>query len=251
MYGRGQASIAEQTGFTLEEAKTLIDTFYNEFPNVKKWMTKIEDDCKKNGYVDTVLGRRRELPDATLPEYEFKNKGGKPKGFNPLNFMEVEENAPLDYSVDEETKHYYTNKLKKAFGWQAKNSIMEEARKEGIEIRDNNQYIAKSMRQSVNTVIQGSSADISKIAMVRCFENEELKRLGFRILFPVHDEIIAEAPIENAKRCGELMSQIMVEAAKEICPSVPYKCDVEYFKNWGGDSYSFDENNQPFISDSH
>lgn len=87
--------------------------------------------------------------------------------------------------------------------------------------------------------------------MVMCYENEELRNLGFRILFPVHDEIIAEAPVENAKRCGELMSKIMVEAAKILCPSVPYKCDVEYFYNWGGDSYSFDENNKPFISDSH
>lgn len=249
MYGRGQASIAEQTGSTLEEAKSLIDTFYAEFPLVKKWMTRIEDECKKNGYVDTILGRRRELPDASLPEYAFKNKGGKPKGFNPLNFSQASQE--LDYTVDDETQKYYTNKLKRAYGWKAKEDIINEARADGIEIKDNTNYVAKAMRQSVNTVIQGSSADMSKIAMVRCYENEELKKLGFRILFPVHDELIAEAPREHAKRCGELMSQIMVEAAAEICPSVPYKCDVEYFENWAGGSWDCDAEGNWYLVDAH
>lgn len=95
-----------------------------------------------------------------------------------------------------------------------------------------------------------TSADMSKLAMVMCYENEELRKLGFRILFPVHDEIVAEAPEENAKRCGELMSQIMVEAAKEICPSVPFKCDVEYFYNWNGGSWEY-ENGKWYNADEH
>lgn len=251
MYGRGQASIAEQTGSTLEDAKSLIDTFYEEFPNVKKWMTKVEEDCKKNGYVDTILGRRRELPDAKLPYYAFKNKGGKPNGFNPLDFS-MSNAEELDYTVDEETQKYYINKLNKAYGWKAKEDVINEAKVEGIEIKDNSQYVAKAMRQSVNTIIQGSSADMSKIAMLKCYENEELRRLGFRILFPVHDEIIAEAPKENAKRCGELMSQLMVEAARDICPSVPYKCDVEYFEYWAGDSLDYNEEiGEWYVKDSH
>lgn len=251
MYGRGQASIAEQTGSTVEEAKELIDTFYNEFPNVRKWMTKVEEDCKKNGYVDTIFGRRRELPDAMLPEYAFKSRGGKPKGFNPLDFSMTASNE-LDFTVDEETQKYYINKLHKAFGWKAKDEIIQQAKAEGIEIKDNSQYVAKAMRQAVNSTIQGGSADMSKLAMLKCYENEELRRLGFRILFPVHDEIIAEAPKENAKRCGELMAQLMVEAAAEICPSVPYKCDVEYFVNWAGDSLDYnEETGEWYVKDSH
>lgn len=249
MYGRGQASIAEQTGSTLDEAKALIDTFYNEFPNVRKWMTKVEQDCEKNGYVDTVMGRRRELPDALLPTYEFKNKGGRPKGFNPLDFSVG--TSELDYTVDEETKQYYTEKLNKAFGWKAKDDIIQEAKAEGIEIKDNSQFKAKAKRQSVNTIIQGSAADMSKLAMIYCSQNQELRNLGFRILFPVHDEIIAEAPIENARRCGELMSQMMVKAANYICPSVPFKCDVEFMLNWAGDSYDWDENGNLYVKDKH
>ena len=156
MYGRGQASIAEQIHSTLDEAKELIDTFYKEFPRVKTWMQEIESKCSRNGYVDTLAGRRRELPDALLDEYEFKNKGGRPKDFNPLSFMNPETANELDYTVDEETKNYYINKLKKAFGWKAKEEVINEARSEGIEIKDNSQYKAKAMRQAVNTTIQGN-----------------------------------------------------------------------------------------------
>ena len=105
MYGRGQASIAEQTGSTLEEAKALIDTFYQEFPNVKKWMNGVEEFCKKNGYVDTIYGRRRELPDGMLPVYAYKNKGGRPAKFNPLDFSVGQETA-VDYSVEPDTILY-------------------------------------------------------------------------------------------------------------------------------------------------
>lgn len=251
MYGRGQASIAEQIGSTLEEAKDLIDTFYKEFPNVRNWMTRVENSCSRNGYVDTLAGRRRELPDALLEEYEFKNKGGRPKDFNPLSFMSPETANELDYTVDEETKNYYINKLKKAYGWKAKEDVINEAKAEGIEIKDNSQYKAKAMRQAVNTTIQGTSADMSKLAMLYCAQNEELTRLGFKMLFPVHDEIIAEAPKETAKRCGELMSEMMVKAAAKLCPSVPFKCDVEFLERWGGDSLECDENGNWFVADSH
>ena len=250
MYGRGQASIAEQTGSTLEEAKSLIDTFYNEFPNVRKWMSKIESDAEKNGYVDTLWGRRRELPDALLETYEFKNVGGKPKDYNPLSFLTNETSETVDYTVDEETKEYYTDKLNKAYGYKAKEEVISQAKADGIEIKDNSQYKAKARRQAVNTTIQGSAADMSKRAMILCAQNDELRKLGFRLLFPVHDEIIAEAPVSTAKRCGQIMSELMVKAAAEMC-SVPFKCDVEYMFNWGGDSYDQDESGNWIVVDKH
>lgn len=250
MYGRGQASIAEQTGSTLEEAKSLIDTFYNEFPNVRKWMSKIESDAEKNGYVDTLWGRRRELPDALLETYEFKNVGGKPKDYNPLSFLTNETSETVDYTVDEETKEYYTDKLNKAYGYKAKEEVISQAKADGIEIKDNSQYKAKARRQAVNTTIQGSAADMSKRAMILCAQNDELRKLGFRLLFPVHDEIIAEAPVSTAKRCGQIMSELMVKAAAEMC-SVPFKCDVEYMFNWGGDSYDQDESGNWVVVDKH
>lgn len=69
--------------------------------------------------------------------------------------------------------------------------------------------------------------------MISVHNNQELKDLGFRLLIPVHDELIGECPEKNAKRCGELLSQLMKEAAKDI--TVPMKCDVEYTKCWYGE----------------
>lgn len=74
-------------------------------------------------------------------------------------------------------------------------------------------------------------------------QNEELKRLGFRMLFPVHDEIIAECPFENRKRCGELMSQLMIKAGEEKI-QVPMKCDVENFFCWYGYDVSAEDTPQ-------
>jgi hypothetical protein len=63
--------------------------------------------------------------------------------------------------------------------------------------------------------------------------NQELRDLGFKMLIPVHDEIIAECPVENSARCAELMSQCMLNAGKDLC--VPLKCDTDAFYHWYGD----------------
>jgi DNA polymerase-1 len=66
------------------------------------------------------------------------------------------------------------------------------------------------------------------------YNNQELKDLGFKMLIPIHDEILAECPKENAKRCGELMEQMMIDAAKDLI--VPISCDAEYTEQWYGKS---------------
>ena len=62
--------------------------------------------------------------------------------------------------------------------------------------------------------------------------DEVLNRLGFRMLLPVHDELIGECPIENVKEASDRLSWCMVEAAKDLC--VPSKCDVAVFDRWNG-----------------
>lgn len=55
---------------------------------------------------------------------------------------------------------------------------------------------------------------MTKRAMILMGTNQELNDLGFKMLFPVHDELIAECPFKNRKRCGELMSQLMIQARR-------------------------------------
>ena len=70
--------------------------------------------------------------------------------------------------------------------------------------------------------------------MIELYNNQELKDLGFKMLIPVHDEIIAECPSVNSGRCAELMSQCMLHAGKDLC--VPLKCDVDAFYHWYGET---------------
>jgi DNA polymerase-1 len=70
--------------------------------------------------------------------------------------------------------------------------------------------------------------------MIELNNNQELKRLGFRLLIPVHDEVIAECPEENVKECSKLLAETMSKAAEKIL-EMPIKCDVEITKEWYGE----------------
>ena len=65
-------------------------------------------------------------------------------------------------------------------------------------------------------------------------ESQELKELGFRLLIPVHDEVIAECPEGNVKQCSKLLANIMSQAAESIL-EMPIKCDVVVTKEWYGE----------------
>ena len=67
--------------------------------------------------------------------------------------------------------------------------------------------------------------------MIDMSNNERLKELGFRLLIPVHDEVIAECPQENAKECSKLLADVMCKAAEKIL-EMPIKCDVVVSKEW-------------------
>lgn len=191
--------------------------------------------ARELGYVTTVWGRRRQLPDMRLPYFEFSYKDGVVPDFDPLA------DSDDDYSteVPDEVVEELTRKLLACWGYKKKEEMKERIRAQGINIKDNGSFIAQAQRQCVNARVQGSAADLTKLAQIELASNEELKQLGFRMLIPVHDEIIAECPIENAKRCAELMSQCMLDAGKDLC--VPLDCDTELFRSWYGESISVEE----------
>ena len=108
---------------------------------------------------------------------------------------------------------------------------------DGLKVKDNTGFISQAERQCVNARIQGSAATMSKKAMILVHKNEELKKLGFKLLIAVHDELIGECPIENKDRCKELLSQLMIDSAKPEV-QVPMKCDADDFHAWYEDVYS-------------
>lgn len=227
MYSKGVKAIAEDLKIPVKEAQNLFDTFFKQFPNVKTFMDETQEFARKNGYVETIWGRKRRLPDMQLPEFTFERVSSKPSNFNPLfEDFDIEDN-------DDDAIEYYKKALSKAYGFKQKNDIKAQALKEGIKIKDNGGFISEATRQCVNSRIQGSAADMTKIAMGRIWRDQKLKDLGFKLLITVHDEVIGECPIENAKEAAERLSAIMIDSAKpEI--QVPMKCDAEITKNWYG-----------------
>lgn len=86
-----------------------------------------------------------------------------------------------------------------------------------------------------NSIIQGSAAEQTKLAILRLEHNEEWKAIGGRLLVPVHDELIAEVPMDKWKEGGEILSRMMVEAA-DFLPFAS-KCDVTTTLRWYGLEY--------------
>ena len=227
LYGRGVPSIAEQLGTSTEKAQKIKDSVFKGFPAIPKFEHDSLMMAEELGYVTTLWGRKRRLPDLQLPEYEFKYKEGYSSG-DVLDFDEEEITE-----VPEGIQQYYLNKLRRCKFWE-KRKVFEEANKDGIWIIDNGGKIADAERQCVNARIQGSAADMSKLAMIKVGKDARLKELGFRLLIPVHDELIAECPEENAKECSERFAQLMSEAATSKL-EIPIKCDVEITRSWYGE----------------
>ena len=225
-YGMGIKSIAEGLKVSVKKAQTIYNKVMQEFPGLQKFVEDNKTMAREKGYVTTVWGRKRRLPDMQLSPYEIELKPII-DNFDPLS----DDNEP-EYA-DDATVQYYIDKLEHSWG-SAKYNIIAEAEKDGIKITDNTGKIAQAERQSTNARIQGSAADQTKMAMILINNDELMKKLGFKMLIPVHDEIVGEAPIENAKEAGKRLSELMIEAAKDL--KVPSKCDVEYFYNWAGET---------------
>ena len=240
LYGRGVASIAEQLfgtpkskeeeqSFT-KKAQDIKDSVFRGFPAIKQFEEDSLEMAHQIGYVTTVCGRKRRLPDLQLPEFDFEWIGNCPYT-DPLDFTNAD-----SLPVPRERQLYYLGKLSRA-KFKQKQQVFDEAGRENIKIIDNGKKIADATRQCVNSRIQGSAADLTKLAMIGLHNNKRLKELGFRMLIPVHDEIIAECPEENIAECSKLLAETMSKAAEQIL-MMPIKCDVEITKAWYGDSIS-------------
>jgi len=234
LYGRGEKSIAEQLDCTEKKAKEIKESVFRGFPAIKQFEESSIAMAEDVGYVTTVCGRKRRLPAMQLPEYEFQWKDGAPPDEDLLDFDAMNEPEYNNTEVPEDVQRAYLKKLSQCWGKQ-KQQIFAQAMNEGIIIRDNSGKIADATRQCVNSRIQGSAADLTKLAMIKLNNNEELKKLGFRLLIPVHDEVIAECPEENIKECSKLLAETMSQAAENIL-EMPIKCDVEITRAWYGES---------------
>jgi len=160
IYGMGVQKLARELSITQNQAKEFTETYFEKLATLKAYYDTIVEDAQQHGFVTTLAGRRR-----LLPELHSRN----------------------------------------------------------------NQLASQARRQAVNTVIQGSAADIIKMAMLAAYKDEQLKELGAQIILQVHDELIIEAPEANIQAAGERLVTIMQDVAEL---DVPLKVDMGIGKNW-------------------
>ena len=161
LYGMSPFGLSRELGIGGKEAKTYIDHYFDRYQGVKEYIDVLKTTARKDGYVITLMGRRR-----TLKDIDSRNK------------------------------------------------VLREA----------------AERMAINTPIQGSAADLIKMAMIRV--DREFREAGMeaRLILQVHDELIVEAPEREAAGSERILKEAMEGVAKL---SVPLTVSVSRGKNWG------------------
>lgn len=241
MYGRAIPSIADQLyghrdDMSKEEkiksAQHVYDSIMQAFPNIRQAMLDAQAQARERGYTETILGRRRHIPDMTLPPFQFVPMDGY---VNP----DIDPLDPSTLNQTDKIPKRITNSLEKEFAgykyFGQKVKRIKQLAEERIKVINNEAKIGDGSRQCLNSIVQGSAADQTKMAILLLENNEEWRKLGGRLLTPVHDELICEIPIENYERGGELLSSLMIQAADFL----PFTsgCDVTTSYRWYGLEY--------------
>lgn len=160
IYGIGAFSLAKNIGVTRKEAEEYIKTYLDHFSGVRNYMTNVVEHAKETGYVETLFGRRRYLPELSSSNFNLRSFGE---------------------------------------------------------------------RVAMNMPIQGTAADIIKIAMIRVVHRLEKEGLRARLILQVHDELIVEALEEEAPLVQQLLTEEMEQA---IHLSVPMVAEATIGKTW-------------------
>ncbi len=161
IYGMSDYGLEQATELSREEAAQFITSYFEKYPGVKKYLESTKQQARDKGYVQTMLGRRRPIP----------------------------------------------------------------------EILSSNRMIREAAeRMAINMPVQGTSADIIKVAMVELYREMQRRQLKSKMLLQVHDELLFEVPSEELEEMRQLVPRIM-STALEL--SVPLKVDIESGQNWG------------------
>jgi len=160
VYGIGEFSLAKDLNISRKEAKTYIETYFERYPNVKKYMSDIVLEAEKNSSVTTILNRRRFIPEIIS-----------------------------------------SNKIVKSFG----------------------------IRLAMNTPIQGSAADIIKLAMVNVFDKLKQEGLKSTLILQVHDELILNVYRDEIKQVEVLVKEQMENVIKLL---VPLEVEISVGETW-------------------
>ena len=161
IYGLSPHGISQQTGFTREQGREFIDTYFAKYPGISEYLEKVKTQARADQYVETVMGRRRYLADINSPN--FNTRGA-------------------------------------------------------------------AERMAINMPIQGTAADIMKLAMVRVQRRLDAEEMQTKMLLQVHDELVFETPREELDALRDLVFDEMPAA---MSLDVTLKVDAKWSDNWG------------------
>lgn len=239
LYGRGSSSIAEQLGISKKDAEKLIIDFFATYPKIAQFIEDTQEMAREYGYVLMAWGGKRRLPDMQLNEIELEPLvSDRAETFDALDFDDdVDE---YDDEVPDEIWYKYARMMRRAWSKSKKDEIKEMALEEGYKLIDNGGKIADAERQCVNSVIQGSSAIMSKKAMIKIHNHPRLRELGVYPTLPIHDEVICTAPAKHAVEVSQILEDIMVNIVYDEW-DMKMKTDCECSYRWYGESYAPEE----------
>jgi DNA polymerase-1 len=162
IYGMSAFGLTRSTDLTLAEAETFVKTYFQKFPGIKKYLDGIKKQAASQGYVETLLGRRRYFP--------------------------------------------------------------------ALQSKTNPQMKNREEREAINAPIQGTAADIMKIAMLKIPPALKKAKLQAKMLLQVHDELVLECPKEELEKTAHVVKETMANAYPL---SIPLSTEARYGSNWG------------------
>jgi DNA polymerase-1 len=160
IYGQSAFGLARALGIKEDEAAQFIDQYFQRYPGIEEFLGRVLAECRRKGYVKTILGRRRAI------------RGVRPHAGRQRNLAE---------------------------------------------------------RTAINTVIQGSAADLIKMAMIAIHRRLRREKLPARMLLQIHDELIFEVSSDQLRNLATLVTEEMV-GVKQL--NVPLKVDIKAGPNW-------------------
>lgn len=160
VYGISDFGLSEQVGIKRNEAKEYINEYLSKYSGIDNFMKEVVEDAKKKGYVTTLLGRRRYIPELSSNNYMVRKFGD---------------------------------------------------------------------RAAMNTPIQGTAADIMKIAMVDVYNELKKRKLQSKLVLQIHDELLIDTVEKEKEEVKEILKTCMERA---MVLKVPLKVEVEEGKNW-------------------
>lgn len=212
-----------------KKAQEIFDAVMKGFPDLANAIKSAQAKARKLGYTETILGRRRHHPNMQLPEYEIlPMKGYVNPDVDPLDpsTFAVKDAIPDRIVAD------ILKRLKACKYYGAVVKLTKQLAAENIKVVNNSYKIQEASRQVWNAVVQGSAADLTKLAMIKLTTDPEWVKYHGRLLVPVHDELICEIPYEYREKGEEILSRCMVEAGNFLPFAI--SCDVTTTFRWYG-----------------